>query len=166
MGIFRGKGCRRSTLATSVSRGLRAEVPARRRFIFEALEPRYLLSADLLPIAPDPSDGRDLSLRYEETTQTIQLIEERRDGPLVVDAWPSNQAAGGVSSGSLAAAPVISIRTGDGDDTLLIGGIDLDGLVFTLDTGGGDDRVLVRDSRCEGSVVSFGGGSGGEKLGA
>ncbi|MCP5029644.1 MAG: LEPR-XLL domain-containing protein, partial [Actinomycetia bacterium] len=166
MGIFRGKGCRRSTLATSVSRGLRAEVPARRRFIFEALEPRYLLSADLLPIAPDPSDGRDLSLRYEETTQTIQLIEERRDGPLVVDAWPSNQAAGGVSSGSLAAAPVISIRTGDGDDTLLIDGIDLDGLVFTLDTGGGDDRILVSNSRFEGSVVRFDGGSGDDTLSA
>ncbi|MCP4960291.1 MAG: LEPR-XLL domain-containing protein, partial [Actinomycetia bacterium] len=168
MGIFRGKGCRRSTLATSVSRGLRAEVPAPRRFIFEALEPRYLLSADLLPVAPDPSDGRDLSLRYEETTQTIQLIEERRDGPRVVDAWPSNQAAGGAtgSGKSLAAAPVISIQTGDGDDTLLIDGIDLDGLVFTLDTGAGDDRILVSNSRFEGSVVRFDGGSGDDTLSA
>ena len=45
-------------------------------FKMEALEPRYLLSADAMPFLVDMQlDGDDLSLKYDRLTESIQLFD-------------------------------------------------------------------------------------------
>ncbi|RVD67854.1 LEPR-XLL domain-containing protein, partial [Mesorhizobium sp. M4A.F.Ca.ET.029.04.2.1] len=47
----------------------------------EALEARYLLSADVVPFAVDMNDlaGADYSLRYDNLIQTIQIYDNKTD---------------------------------------------------------------------------------------
>src|SRR6185295_8119350 len=45
---------------------------------FEALEPRYLLSADLMPLNVDMStEGSDLTLHFDSNSSTLQVINNQ-----------------------------------------------------------------------------------------
>ena len=50
---------RASPLAASISRLLLADKPDTRKLIFEPLEPRLLLSADIMPVSPAQTDGSE-----------------------------------------------------------------------------------------------------------
>ena len=49
-----------------------------RKVLFEPLEPRYLLSADLMPLDVDMAqDGDDLTLRLDQLSQNLQVLDNK-----------------------------------------------------------------------------------------
>lgn len=91
------------------------------KLIFEALEPRVLLNADLLAVdltaaAPDRQD-HDLLVRMVEETQTIeqQSVTVQR-----IEVMDRNDSDAVLAFGDLSQISQLSITAGAGDDTLTI----------------------------------------------
>lgn len=101
--------------------------------MLEPLEPRYLLSADLMPFTVDMAvDGDDITLRFDEATERLQILDNRSGGA-VVSERPG------------ARTSEVRIAGSQGDDRLavdfavefsLAGGI-------TFDGGAGVDRLHI-----------------------
>jgi hypothetical protein len=104
----------------------------RSRVHVEALEPRYLLSADLNPMVVDMLglDGDDFTLRYDDATQYLQVIDDQT-GQIVDQRL-------------LQEVSEVQIVGSEFDDALTI---DLANFVLPLDIsfagGGGNDSLSV-----------------------
>ncbi|WP_164773391.1 LEPR-XLL domain-containing protein, partial [Mesorhizobium sp. M7A.F.Ca.CA.004.01.1.1] len=99
----------------------------------EALEPRYLLSADILPFAVDMNDlaGADYSLRYDNLIQAIQIYDNKSD--TLIDQRNVQQ------------IDYIVVRGTDADDKLTIdfGENFLAALDVRFDGGAGNDTLAM-----------------------
>ncbi len=112
----------------------------RRQPVFEPLEPRYLLSADLLPLAVDMEDvaaggGSELHLRFDALTETCQILDERASSEPIAQGVPDP------------AAPLRISGTG-GDDTLVVDfspALSFPAGVVFEGGGGADTLVLTGD---------------------
>ena len=142
------------------------------RIHFESLEPRYLLSADLMPFAVDmldPSIGNELTLKLDGATNTLQVIDARDPAAPAV-----------VASQALGVTSEVVVTGTDQDDRLTLdlsdpfklpggisftGNLGLDSLVIQ---GGafdsvehdatGDGSGLIRQSDLAGETsISYGG---------
>ncbi|MEO0465166.1 MAG: LEPR-XLL domain-containing protein, partial [Pseudomonadota bacterium] len=111
-------------------------------FTIEALEPRYLLSADAMPFLVDMQlDGDDLSLKYDRLTESVQLYD-RTSGTQIGHRLVQEMS-------------LVRVIGTAGDDTLELDFSD--GFVFPVDiefeggasadtlvlTGGAADSVLI-----------------------
>jgi hypothetical protein len=121
----------------------------------EALEPRYLLSADLNPMVVDMAgaDGDEYTLRYDEASQYLQVVDDET-GQIVDQRL--------LQTGSEDRLEV-QIAGTEFDDTLTI---DLANVVLPLDIsfagGGGNDQLSVIDSNLQSvthAATEFGVGS-------
>ena len=118
---------------------------------FEPLEPRLLLSADLLPFAVDmATDGTDLTLTFDDATEVLRLWDNLNGGALV-------------SERALSETDEVRVTGTDGDDRLTL---DLSNPVALalgvhFDGRGGDDELEIRIGSTLGTDVSYDGGDGG-----
>jgi hypothetical protein len=117
---------------------------------FEALEPRYLLSADLMPLNVDMStEGSDLTVHLDSNSNTLQVI--------------NNQNSSIVASQDAGSTSAINITGSAGNDklaldlgtTMLIaGGVHFDG-------GNGNDTVTIGSlPQAMSGLVTLAGGDG------
>jgi hypothetical protein len=101
----------------------------------DALEPRYLLSADLMPFSVDLNAGTAYALRYENLTQSVQLLD---------------RASGTVLQQRLAQQiDYVQVTGSAGDDSLTVdfGAAFLEPLELRFDGAGGSDTLeLVGDT--------------------
>jgi Ca2+-binding RTX toxin-like protein len=96
-----------------------AERAPLQRILFEALEPRYLLSADLMPFLVDMSaSGDDLTLQFDDGSETLRLLDNAGGGT-VIDERSVHDVSG------------VEVTGSDGDDRFTI---DF-GKVFSLRDG-------------------------------
>ena len=126
--------------------------------IFEPLEPRLLLSADLMPFSIDMMDqdvGNDLTLRFDDLFQSLRLFDNRNDGALV------NERA-------VAETDEIRVTGTSGDDRLTLeasGPAQLN-LDFIFDGGQGNDWLTLNLGSTLGLNMSFAGGEGRDGVAA
>ena len=120
--------------------------------LFEPLEPRYLLSADLMAFAVDmANDGDDLTLTFEEANRTLRLLD--------------NLSGAIVAEQSLEETDRVVVTGSDGDDRLVIDYTVEFYLPFgiTFDAGGGFDQLILMGGEFA-SLSYAGAGEGGGLL--
>ena len=130
-----------------------AGATASRQVQFETLEPRFLLSADLLPFTVDmaaPDTGNDLTLRLDALTNKLQFLDNRLGAAAAV-----------IAEQALDQTASVVVRGTDADDRLTIdftnpfslsGGIAFSG-------GQGFDRLIIENGVFE--SVSYVAGANG-----
>lgn len=104
------------------------------------------MSADF-SLDGDASEGVEILLRPDDNNNSFLLINDSTQQLLDV-IKPSKQ--------------VISIKTGDGDDTVIIQGLSFIGAHIKVDTGGGDDQVYISDSRIDSNNIQIDTGNGND----
>lgn len=111
----------------------------RHRVLFETLEPRYLLSADLMPFVVDMADvGEDLTLRLDRDSNVLQLFDNAHGNAPVV-----------VSEQALDRTSAVVVKGSDRDDTLTIDYVTPFSLTggISFQAGLGGDSLLIRNGR-------------------
>jgi hypothetical protein len=83
-----------------------------RKVSFETLEPRYLLSADLMPLLVDLSE-------FDDQTATLQVLEDSNQNKILRAAGFKNQAAYEISQ-NLADTSEVVVTGTDADDRLTV----------------------------------------------
>ena len=111
---------------------------------FELLEPRLLLSADIMPFSidmVDPDIGNDLTLHFDSANQVLKLLDNRNNAALLTER------AAAETNG-------IHVTGTDNDDRLTLdvsGPLQLD-LGFSFESGSGSDWLRLRFDSFFGSV--------------
>lgn len=108
----------------------------------DALEPRYLLSADLMPFSVDLNAGTAYALRYENLTQSVQLLD---------------RASGTVLQQRLAQQiEYVQVSGSAGDDSLTVdfGAEFLQALEIRFDGGGGTDTLELVGGTVQSVTIS------------
>ncbi len=157
---------RRRPWARTEERRYRPDSEHQTRLIFEPLEPRLLLNADLLAVdltaaAPDRQD-HDLLVRMVEETQTVdqQSVTVQR-----VEVVDRNDADAVIATGDLSAIGAVSIASGTGSEVLTI---DIDSFgdlaapvisYFAGDAAGTDSLVLQTSDAAVWRLDAAGGGT-------
>jgi hypothetical protein len=78
------------------------------KVLFEPLEPRYLLSADLMPFAIDMADyGNDLTLMFDEASETLKFLNNLNGNAVV-------------AQGELKDISKVVVKGTDSDDRLVV----------------------------------------------
>ena len=131
-----------------------ADADLARGMLFEPLEPRLLLSADIMPFNVDMvDDGNDLTLRLDETSETLQLLNNQDTEALLREQ-------------ALSTINEIRVSGSDEDDRLTLDfarPVEIALGVF-FDGGLGDDRLALRFDSLLGSLLSFDGGAGSDEI--
>ena len=116
---------------------------------FEALEPRYLLSADLMPLNVDMStEGSDLTLHFDNSSSTLQVINNQNSSVV------ASQDAGSTGAVNITGSSSDNKLTLDlGSSLVIAGGVHFDG-------GNGNDTVTIASlsDQMNGLVTLTGGG--------
>ncbi len=121
---------------------------ASRRVLFEALEPRFLLSADLMPMAVDmAADGGDLTLQYDADAGLLRVLDNRDGGVMAQQALVDTES--------------VVIRGGAGDDRLVLDlppALQLPGGIL-FDGGDGTDVLVGSAADSRWTIDGTGGGA-------